>query len=398
MRRVIERTLVGALERRLRGGRNLIQVVVGPRQVGKTTALQQLLERWRGPSEYASADLPAPPTADWITAHWQVVRQMPGRQNRLLVLDEVQKIPRWSEVVKAMFDEDARARARVRVVVLGSSSLVVRHGVAESLAGRFELHHAPHWSFGECQTAFGWDLDRWLYFGGYPGAAPLVRSEQRWAEYVRNSLLETVLSRDVFQLSPIGKPALMRQLFLLACQAPAEIIAYNKMLGGLEDAGNTVTLAHYLELLGAAYLVSGLPRWSAGKLRLRASSPKLVVWNNALVNAVTNVTFREARRRPELWGRLVENAVGAHLLAEAATGAFSVHYWRQGADEVDYVIARGDQVLGIEVKSGRPRAARGLGAFRSRFPRARTLLVGSGGVPLGEFFARSPLAWFGRGG
>jgi predicted AAA+ superfamily ATPase len=389
----IEREIVGTLQKHLRGPANLLQVVVGPRQVGKTTAVHQLIDRWKGPSHYASADLPAPPAADWISAQWQLARGLGGRGNRLLVLDEVQKVPRWSEVVKSHVDEDRRRRTALRVVVLGSSSLLVRHGLTESLAGRFELHHAPHWSLGECRRAFGWDLDRWLYFGGYPGAAPLARSRERWASYVRSSLIETVLSRDVLLLAPVAKPALLRQLFGVACQAHAEILPFNKMLGQLQDAGNTVTLAHYLELLEAAYLVTGLPRWSPGKVRLRASSPKLVVWNNALVTAMADRGYGDLRGRPDLWGRLVENAVGAHLLAAAATGAVGVHYWREGADEVDFVLSRGDRVLALEVKSGRPRPARGLAAFQRRFPTSRTLVVGTGGVSLEKFFERPAPFW-----
>jgi predicted AAA+ superfamily ATPase len=311
--RKIRRRLVDLLLRRLARGPNLIQIVVGPRQVGKTTALEQVIADWSGPSHYASADLPAPPTAEWIAAQWQVARSLQGRA--LLVLDEAQKVPRWSEIVKALSDEDRRSGARLRVVVLGSASLELRAGASESLAGRFEVHHCPHWSFSECRDAFAWNLDQWLYFGGYPGAARLVRSRQRWADYVRNSLIETVVSRDVLQVSPVAKPALLRQLFALACQAPAEIVAFNKMLGQLQDAGNTVTLAHYLELLSAAFLVTGLQRWTPGKLRARASSPKLIVWSNALITALAPTSLRQLRGRPELWGRLVENAVGASLLA-----------------------------------------------------------------------------------
>lgn len=396
MARTIERSLVVDLRRRLHGTPNIPQVLLGPRQVGKTTAVLQVLREWRGPSHYATADLPAPPTADWITAQWQIARSLGGRGRTLLVLDEVQKIPRWSEVVKALVDEDRRHAARLRIVLLGSSSLLVAQGLSESLAGRFELHHAPHWSLPECRAAFGWNLDRWLYFGGYPGAAPLARGRERWAQYVRNSLIETVLSRDVLHLAKIAKPALLRQLFLLACQMPAEIVAFNKMLGHLQDAGNTVTLSHYLELLSGAYLVSGLPRWSPARARLRASSPKLVVWNNALVNAMSSLTFAQVRGRPDLWGRIVENAVGAQLLAEAVTGAISVSYWREGPHEVDYVVTRGSTVLAIEVKSGRPRPLRGLDAFRRRYPGAKTLVVGSGGVALEVFFESRVSRWLGR--
>ncbi len=389
----IQRALVGDIERHLRGSPNLLQVVVGPRQVGKTTALRQVLEHWTGPKHYASADLPAPPDALWISQQWQLARSLSGRGTRLLVLDEIQKVPRWSEVVKALVDEDRSVNSRLRVVVLGSSSLLVRHGLAESLTGRFELYHAPHWSFSECHKAFGWDLDRWLYFGGYPGAAPLARSHDRWSEYVRNSLIETVLSRDVFQLAQISKPALLRQLFLLATQVPAEILAFNKMLGQLHDAGNTVTLAHYLELLSGAYLVSGLPRFSQGRLKMRASSPKLVVWNNALVTALSHRSFSETRARPEIWGRLVENAVGAQLLAASATGAFQLHYWRDGTDEVNYVLSRGECLLALEVKSGRPRSTSGLKAFARRYPKSRALIVGTGGIALEQFFSTPAVKW-----
>lgn len=372
-----------------------MQVVTGPRQVGKTTAVQQVLARWQGPSHYATADLPAPPDAQWITSQWQVARTAPGRGTPLLVLDEVQKVSRWSEVVKALVDEDRRHRSRLRVVLLGSAALLVQHGLAESLTGRFEIHHAPHWSWPECREAFGWDLDRWIFFGGYPGAAPLVRSPVRWSDYVRNSLIETVLSRDVLQLARVAKPALLRQLFALACQMPAEILAYDRMVGQLQDAGNTTTLAHYLELLAAAFLITGLPRWSPERARLRASSPKLVVWNNALVTAMSQSTYRETRARPAVWGRLVENAVGAHLLREAATGALAVYYWRQGADEVDYVVQRGTTIAGLEVKSGRPRTPRGLDVFGRRYPRAAQLVVGSGGIPLEDFFSSPTTRWLG---
>ncbi len=395
-----ERAVVAELEKRLGSGPNLLQVVIGPRQVGKTTALHQLIERWTGPAHYASADLPAPPDAAWIQAQWAVARhEAAERADRrrgftLLVLDEVQKIPRWSEVVKAELDDDRRRRRRIRAVVLGSASLLVARGAAESLAGRFEQHFVPHWSYRECQDAFRWDLDRWLFYGGYPGAAPLVRTPSRWASYVRDALLEPVVARDVLQLATVAKPALLRRLVLAAATSPAEVVSLTKLLGQLQDAGNVVTLAHYLELLGSAFVVSGLQRWSPERARLRASPPKLVFWSNALVTASSGEGLQQARARPERWGRLVENAVGGHLLAGAASEGFEVWYWREGADEVDYVIARGQSVLAIEVKSGRPRSVRGLGAFRRRYPRVRSLLVGSGGVPLEEFFAEPAGSWF----
>jgi predicted AAA+ superfamily ATPase len=389
--RIIERSLVPALTRRLRGGPNLLQIVVGPRQVGKTTAIRQVADAWAGPSHYASADLPAPPDAAWVQAQWEVARveARSGQGTALLVLDEVQKVERWADVVKGLFEEDRHERRRLRVVLLGSSSLDVQQGAHESLAGRFELHFSPHWSWSECREAFGWTLDQWLYYGGYPGAARLVRSHDRWSAYVADSLVESVLSRDVLQMAAVSKPALLRQLFMLAVRSPARIVAYNKMLGQLHDAGNTVTLAHYLELLSRAFLVSGVGQFTAGVLRSRASSPKLIAWNDALVTSLSGLSFGQARRQTELWGRLVENAVGAHLLNLAGPGQ-RLHYWREGDDEVDFVLESGQKVLGLEVKSGRPRTTTGLQAFLRRHPGAKSLIVGSGGLSFEKFFSRDP--------
>lgn len=392
--KVLRRDLVRQLEVRLRGPARLAQVVVGPRQVGKTTAVEQLLDQWQGPSVYASADLPSPPDAYWVQSQWQAARQKAraGRRTTVLVLDEVQKVPRWSEVVKACLDEDRRLKLPLRSILLGSAALLVQKGAQESLAGRFEQHFCPHWSWNECKTAFGWTLDQWIFYGGYPGAAPLIKEPSRWTQYVSSSLIEAVLSRDVLQLATVAKPALLRQLFMLAAYAPARILAYNKMLGQLQDAGNTVTLAHYMGLLSSAFLITGLNQWTGGVLRHRASSPKLVIWNNAIINAWPGKDFQSIRHRHEEWGWLVENAVGGYLLNQMPT--HSLYYWRQGDDEVDYVLYYGDKVLALEVKSGRPRRSGGLRAFQQRYPKAKTLIVGAGGVPLDQFFTVPPMDWF----
>ncbi len=389
----IERELVSMLARRFSGPIRHIQVVVGPRQVGKTTALRQVLDRWPGPSHYASADLPAPPSADWVSSQWMVAREEARASGRktLLVLDEVQKVHRWGEVVKRLWDEDRAERRPIHVALLGSASLHVERGAQESLAGRFELHFCPHWSWPECRNAFRWNLDRWVFYGGYPGAAPLVRDRERWSRFISDALIESVLSRDVLQLAPVEKPALLRQLFMLAVHLPAQMLSFNKMLGQLQDAGNTVTLAHYLDLLSSAFLVSGLNVWSGGVIRQRASSPKLVCWNNALITALSGLDFRQARRDGVYWGRLVENAVGGFLLNYGPRPG-GVYYWREGDAEVDYVLDVGGKTVGIEVKSGRGRKS-GIAAFQRRYPRAKTLLVGEGGIPLERFFSKPPAAW-----
>jgi len=390
----MDRTIVAELLARIVKPPPLLQIVVGPRQVGKSTAAHAVAARWKGPVTYAAADLPLPPGPEWIETQWQRARHNAKEGPALLILDEVQKVPRWSEVVKGLWDEDRASRRRVRTILLGSSALLLSKGANESLAGRFFLHRCLHWSFGECRRAFRWPLDRWIYFGGYPGAAPLVDEEGAWRRYVADSLVETVISRDVLGLTPIAKPALLRHLFALAARFPAQVLSYNKMLGQLQDAGNTTTLAHYVRVLETAFLVSGLERFSMGGSRSRGSSPKLIFWNNALVSALTTRSFEDARDEPEYWGRLVENAVGAHLLNSLAGPAFELTYWRDRADEVDFVVRTGRDVWGIEVKSGRPRPASGLEAFRSRHPRARALIVGSGGMPLEEFFLADPSTLF----
>ena len=295
--------------------------------------------------------------------------------------------------MKACWDEDRAAGREVQVLLLGSSALLLASGVTESLAGRFFLHRCLHWSWPECRDAFGWDLDRWIYFGGYPGAAPLIGDEPLWGAYIRDSLIETVLARDVLALQSITKPTLLRHLFAFAASHPAQIVSYNKMLGELQDAGNTTTLAHYLRLLGSAFLLTGLERYSAGEARSRGSSPKLISWNNALVNALRLRTYEESRADPAQWGRLVENAVGAQLLNHLQGLPYEVTYWRERNDEVDFVVRSPRGVWAIEVKSGRPAKARGLDRFLAGHRGARSLLIGSGGISLADFFASDPSAW-----
>ncbi len=386
----IDRALTERILARLLAPPELIQVIVGPRQVGKTTVARAVARRWDGPVRYAAADLPLPPGPEWLESEWHLARREAVDRPVLLVLDEVQKVAGWSETVKACWDADRAAGRAVKVVLLGSSALLLARGTTDSLAGRFFLHRCLHWTFAECRTAFGWDLDRWLCFGGYPGAAVLADDEEAWVAYVRDALIETVLARDVLAMQAVAKPTLLRHLFALAGRFPAQILSYNKMLGQLQDAGNTTTLAHYLRLLETAFLISGLERFSAGAARSRGSSPKLVLWNNALVAALGHRRFAALRSDPAAWGRLVENAVGAHLVNSFQGLAYETTYWRHRNDEVDFVVRAGDALWAIEVKSGRPDKLAGLHAFRRQFPAARALVVGSGGMPLEEFFLADP--------
>lgn len=392
-----QRPQATALAARLAEPRRFLQVVAGPRQVGKTTLVQQVVEASGLRHLFASADEPALRGSEWIAQQWEAARLQArdaGKAGSVLVLDEIQKIPGWSEAVKLRWDEDTRRRLPLNVVVLGSAPLLIARGLTESLAGRFELLHLPHWSLSEMRSAFGWSLDQYVFFGGYPGAAPLISEPARWARYVLDALVETSISRDVLLLTRIDKPALLRRLFDLACRYSGQVLSYTKMLGQLQDAGNTTTLAHYLDLLAAAGMVTGLPKYAGDTARSRGSSPKLQVLNTALMTAPSGLTLADVRADGELWGRLVESCVGAHLANAAAARECELFYWREGNHEVDFVVRSGRRLVAIEVKSGRaPQAHSGIGAFATAFRASRSLLVGSGGIAVEEFLLRPVSHW-----
>src|SRR5579859_1299675 len=371
-----------ALER-LREPRRFLQVLAGPRQVGKTTLAHQLAEALGWPAHIASADAPTLRDAAWLEQQWETGRALTrGTANALLVLDEIQKVTGWPGTVKRLWDEDSAAHRRLRVVLLGSAPLLVQHGLTESLAGRFELIRVWHWSYAEMRAAFGWDVDRYVYFGGYPGAAPLVKDEDRWAAYIRDSLIETTVSRDILLLARVDKPAVLRQLFGLACELSGQIVSYQKLVGQLQDAGNTTTLAHYLELLAGAGMVAGLQKYSGSRVRQRGSSPKLLALNTALVSATSGTGFARTRADPERWGRLVESAVGAHLYRPDRP----VQYLRESDREVDYVYRDAGTTVALEVASGRRKGSLpGVTALLKRYPRVRPMLVGAEGIPLERF-------------
>lgn len=389
-----QRSQFQILINRLAEPRKFIQVVAGPRQVGKTTLVQQVCERIGLPVQYASADEPMLRGHEWISQQWEIARINRDGRGAILVLDEVQKISGWSEAVKRLWDEDTRKRIPLKVVLLGSAPLLIQRGLTESLAGRFEVLHLPHWSAEEMYQAFGWSAQQCIFYGGYPGAASLIGDHDRWVRYVRDSLIETTLSRDVLLLSRVDKPALLRRMFELGCRYSGQILSYTKMIGQLQDAGNTTTLAHYLELLGAAGMLTGLPKYAGEVVRSRGSSPKLQVLDMALFSAMSGYRFEEAQVDREHWGRLTESAVGAHLANAAAAGKCELFYWRERNREVDFVVRAGRKLIAIEVKSGRARdALPGMQAFNDAFKPNRLLLVGGGGIAVDEFLRMPVENW-----
>jgi predicted AAA+ superfamily ATPase len=391
------RSYAAALAARLDEPRRFIQVVLGPRQVGKTTIVQQVVTGLGRPWHMVSADEPTLRQREWLGQQWEAGRQLArsaGGDGAVLVVDEVQKVSNWSETVKRLWDEDTASGIPLRVVVLGSAPLAVQQGLTESLAGRFEVSHLPHWSLPEMQEAFGFGLDQYLFFGGYPGAASLVADERRWARYVKDALVEVTIARDVLLMTRVDRPALLRRLFELGCQHSGQILSYNKMLGQLQDAGNATTLAHYLDLLSASGMVTGFQKYAGNVVRQRGSSPKLQVLNTALMTALSGLTLDEAHADRAWWGRLVESAIGAHLANAAAAGDCEVYYWRERSREVDFVVKAGRKVIAIEVKSGQRREALpGMDAFVSAFAPDRTLLIGADGIAIETFLSTPVSRW-----
>lgn len=385
----------GTLKERILEPRKFIQVLAGPRQVGKSTLVNQVLAQMGIPHVIEVADVVDSKDSDWIHRVWEAARttmMLRGIEEFLLVIDEVQKIENWSEVVKKEWDADTRNRVNLKVVLLGSSRLLLKKGLTESLAGRYELIRMPHWSLREMQSAFDVTLDEYIYFGGYPGPAHMIKDERRWRKYIKDSLVAPAIEKDVIMTSNIYKPALMKQLFELGCSYSAEILSLTKLMGQLQDAGNVTTLAGYLEILDQCTLLTALQKYANDEARKRGSVPKYQVYNNALLTAYKGRGFMTDRTDTQSWGRWVESAIGAHLMSMADELDYEVYYWREpsrnreGKDmEVDFIIVNNGEVTAIEVKSGRRGMNAGLPAFVEAFHPKRSFVVGSGGVSVEDF-------------
>lgn len=390
---MIVRPQLSILQQRMAEPRRYIQVLAGPRQVGKTTIINQLVAQLTVPVSSITADVVVSDDAEWIADQWNTVRKtmdLANQTEHVLIIDEIQRLNNWSEVVKREWDEDTRTQCNIKVVLLGSSRLLIQDGLNESLAGRFELIHVPHWSYGEMHEAFGFTLEQYVYFGGYPGAASLISDEKRWRSYMRRSIISPSIEKDVLMTKKILKPELMRRLFELGASYSAEIVSLNKILGQLQDAGNTATMANYLTVLDQADLLGGLQLYSPDKLRRYRSIPKFQVYNTALQSASQTNSFKAVYVDSRKWGRWVESAVGTHLVNGMDDGEYEVFYWRDGNDEMDFVLVRGEEALGLEVKSGRRTAGVGLSSFKNHFPKAKTLVIGTGGLSLELFFSTKP--------
>ncbi|MEG0791566.1 MAG: ATP-binding protein [Gordonibacter sp.] len=381
-----QRTVVESLLARMNESRRFIQMLIGPRQTGKSTAIRQALKHIEIPYHSVQASIDSS-SRDWLRAQWTQARNLIGGSttSALLVIDEVQLVSQWSAVVKELWDEDAGSGIDLRVVLTGSSSLLLQTGLSEALTGRFEMLRSTHWTYSECKEAFGYSLDDFLFFGGYPGGAALINDKQRWFDYLNDAVIEPSITKDVIALEDVRKPALMRKLFQIGAPYSAQELSYRKILGQLDDAGNTTTIAHYLDLLASAGLLCGLQKYDPKLIREKASSPRFMVYDTALMTATYGQYRDFLLTDPERKGHLVESAIGAYLLAQSSTQRFDVHWWRDGSDEVDFVLTQNDAAVAIEVKSGRVKSLKGLTAFINRFPKAKTLVIGSSSCTVEDF-------------
>ncbi len=386
------RRQLGETLSRINEKRGKLQVIVGPRQVGKSTMMDQVLEKVTIPYTLSKADGVNPQDIDWIHRTWESARSLMrinNEEERLLVIDEIQKIEGWSESVKAEWDWDTHNKVNLKIVLLGSSRLMLQSGLKESLFGRFELIRMGHWSYSEMSEAFGLTLDEYIYYGGYPGSANLISDEKRWKKYIKDSIASPAIEKDVLQTSKIYKPILMKRLFELGCKYSAEELSLTKVLGQLQDAGNVTTLASYLELLNQCQLICGLQKYANDNARRYNSVPKFLVYNNALLSAFQRKSFNTARENPEIWGRWVESAVGAHLLSQTEENDFNIYYWRERDDEVDFIIQADGECVALEVKSGRRSMNKGLPEFAQKFKPSHSYIIGTGGIPLETFLKSS---------
>ena len=378
-----KRSIYHTIIKRMEEHRMFIQVVMGPRQIGKSTVVKQVLDDLGKPYLLYSADTIPSTSPKWISECWANARlQMRAQQleEMILVIDEVQKLKNWSEYVKKEWDADSLNHINLKVILLGSSRVLLEKGLAESLMGRYEEIRMSHWSYPEMREAFNMSLEQYIYYGGYPGAAQLIEDEERWANYVNGAIIDATINKDILMDSPISKPALLRQTFELSVAYSGKILSLTKMLGALQDAGNTVTLAGYLNLLGDSGLVTGLQKFSVDMAHKRASIPKYQVYNNALLSVLSGLSFKEAVTDSKRWGQIFESAIGAYIISEAFVHRFEVYYWHEGNDEVDFVLKKNQKIVAIEVKSNGETKTTGMERFHKLFNPLATIVVGENGI------------------
>lgn len=386
-----QRRHLNILKSRMAEPRRRMQIVMGPRQVGKSTLVGQFTEATSAPFDFFAADSVNRFDTSWIPNKWQQARMrmdIHSEQEHILIIDEVQKIRGWSEQVKKEWDEDSRSHRNLKVILLGSSRLLLQKGLEESLEGRFETIKMGYWDWQEMHEAFGFSMDEYVYFGGFPGLAPDIQDEDRWRNLMEDSIISPILTRDILEIEEIRNPALLRQVFELACIESAKELSLTKMQGTM-NCGTVPTIKNYLDILNKSMIVQPLQNYSSSIVKEKQSVPKMQVFNNAFRNRFGTFSFDEARVDPAEWGRLVESAVGAHLANRAMTDDYELFYWRnERRQECDYVLRKGQALVAIEVKSGSVDKTVGFEKFKEQFADKVTaaFIVGPQALPLEDFF------------
>jgi predicted AAA+ superfamily ATPase len=354
-----------------------IQLLTGPRQVGKTTLLLDLAEHLGEAAHYVAADDPQAGLPGFWERVWTEAETRASRGGGALFIDEIQHIADWAARIKAQYDRLRRRKIRLHVVATGSSALRLGAGSRESLAGRFERLTLTHWSALTLMERFKLAPSAstllTVRLGSYPGSLQFQNDIPRWRAYVRDSIIEPAIGKDVLALGVVRRPGLLRQIFAVAISMPAQIVSLQKLQGQLHDRGALETVAHYLALLEEAYLVAPLRKFGAREHRQRAAPPKLVALNNALPSALHPQGPPDPSREPARFGSWVENA----CLAFAWNSGQRVTYWREEPLEVDGIIDGSWGAWAVEVKTGAFDSSqlRGLLEFCRRHPRYRPLVV-----------------------
>ena len=385
-----QRSQYHTIKSRLEEPRRFIQVVMGPRQVGKSTVVKQVLQDIHEPYQFFSADNVPASNSNWISNCWAAARSLmsnQGLESMIIIIDEIQKIANWSETVKKEWDDDAFNNRNIKLLLLGSSRVLLEKGLSDSLAGRFEEIRMAHWSFSEMSDCFGFSLDEYLFYGGYPGAAPLIKDPDRFQQYIQSAIVDATINKDILMNTPISKPALLRQTFELGSACSGSLLSLTKMVGALQDAGNTSTIAGYLNLLGDSGLITGLQKYSVDMARRKASIPKLQVFNNSLKTLYSPLNLENAVLDRKLWGHILESGIGAFIINEAFTKHFEVYYWRERDNEVDFILKKRDSVVAIEVKSNAEKKTDGLNKFKEMFNPTAAFIVGDSGIKVSDFLS-----------
>lgn len=387
-----ERQQLSILKDRMAEPRRRIQIIMGPRQVGKSTLVGQFADGTNVSFDLFSADGVNRYDTQWIPAHWQQARMKMDQNEEsehILIIDEIQKILGWSEQVKKEWDTDTRQKRNLKVILLGSSRILLEKDLNESLEGRFETIKMGFWEWQEMRDAFGFTMQEYIYFGGFPGLAPDIKDEDRWRSLMEDTIITPILTRDILEIEEIRNPALLRQVFELACIESAREFSLTKMQGTM-NRGTVPTIKTYLNILDQTMTVKPIQKYSPSPVKEKNSVPKMQVYNSAFRNRYGLYTFKEAVMDATEWGRQVESAVGAFLSNRSILDGFDLLYWRdEKKKECDFVLKKGQALVAIEVKSKSADDTKGFEEFKRLYENhiSSALIVGPEGFPLEDFFS-----------